>query len=154
MGGNFIVGVAGNMAATSFSRLLRQRYGLVCAIFQGVRGVLLIALAWQTQIPLATALFWLTYLGMGVVNSPHSALMNREIPAAQRSSMLSIESLASYAGSIVGSVGLGYVAEHTSIGAAWIVSGVVLVVSLGLYLQIDVRGRGAYAQKASVLEAH
>ncbi len=154
MGGNFLVGVAGNMAATPLSRLLRKRYGLVCAIFQGVRGMLLIALAWQTQVPLATALFWLTYLAMGVTNSPHSALMNREIPAEQRSSMLSIESLASYAGSIVGSVGLGYVAEHASIGAAWIISGVVLVVSLGLYLQIDVRGRGPYAQKASILEAH
>jgi DHA1 family quinolone resistance protein-like MFS transporter len=153
-GGNFVVGVAGNAAATPLSRLLRKRYGLVCAIFQGVRGVLLVALAWQTQAPLATALFWLTYLAMGVTNSPHSALMNREIPAEQRSSMLSIESLAGYAGAIVGSVGLGYVAEHASIGAAWIISGVVLVVSLGLYLQIDVRGRGAYAQKTSVLEAH
>jgi DHA1 family quinolone resistance protein-like MFS transporter len=154
MGGNFIVGVAGTMAATPLSRLLRRRYGLVCAIFQGVRGALLIALAWQTQAPLATALFWLTYLAMGVANSPHSALMNREIPAAQRSSMLSIESLAGYAGAIVGSVGLGYVAEHASIGAAWIISGVVLVVSLGLYLQIDVRARGTYAQKTSILEAH
>ncbi len=154
MGGNFLVGMAGNMAATPLSRLLRRRYGLVCAIFQGVRGVLLVALAWQTQALLATALFWSTYLAMGVVNSPHSALMNREIPAEQRSSMLSIESLAGYAGSIVGSVGLGYVAEHASINAAWIISGVVLVVSLGLYWQIDMRGRGAYAQKTSILEAH
>jgi DHA1 family quinolone resistance protein-like MFS transporter len=154
MGGNFVVGVAGNAAATPLSRLLRKRYGLVCAIFQGVRGVLLVALAWQTQAPLATALFWLTYMAMGVTNSPHSALMNREIPAEQRSSMLSIESLAGYAGAIVGSVGLGYVAERASINVAWIISGVVLVVSLGLYLQIDVRGRGPYAKKASILEAH
>ena len=80
--------------------------------------------------------------------------MNREIPAAQRSSMLSIESLAGYAGAIVGSAGLGYVAEHASVGAAWIISGAVLVVSLGLYLQIDVRQRGHYAQKASILEAN
>jgi DHA1 family quinolone resistance protein-like MFS transporter len=154
MGGNFLVGMAGNVLATRLSRLLQRRYGLVCALFQGVRGALLIALAWQTQIPPATALFWLIYLGMGIVNSPHSALLNREIPAAQRSSMLSIESLAGYAGAIVGSVGLGYVAEHASIGAAWTISGAVLVVSLGLYLQIDARGADRYAQKASVLEAH
>ncbi len=154
MSGNFVVGMAGNLLATPLSRLLRRRYGLVCAIFQGLRGVLLIALAWQTQAPLATALFWLVYLGMGIANSPHGALLNREIPAAQRSSMLSIGSLASYAGAMVGSAGLGYVAEHASIGAAWTISGAVLVVSLGLYLQIDALGRGHYARESSILEAH
>ncbi len=154
MGGNFIVGTIGNVLATPLSRLLRRRYGLVCAIFQGLRGLVLIALAWQTETPPATVLFWLVYLNMGIVNSPHSALMNREIPAAQRSSMLSIESLASYVGAMVGSVGLGYVAEHASINTAWIISGTVLVVSLGLYLQVEARQKDHNVQKTLILETH
>lgn len=154
MGGNFLVGMAGNMLATPLSRLLNRRYGLVCAIFQGVRGLTLIALACQTQTPPAVLLFWLVYLNMGILNSPHSTLMNREIPAAQRSSMLSIESLAAYLGCIVGSVGLGYVAEQFSISAAWIISGVVLVVSLGLYLQVDARQRGKNGPETLVLETY
>jgi MFS family permease len=154
MGGNFIVGMVGNVLATPLSRLLRRRYGWVCAIFQGLRGLLLIALAWQTETLPATVLFWLVYLNMGIVNSPHSALMNREIPAAQRSSMLSIESLVGYVGAIVGSMGLGYVAEQASISTAWIISGTVLVVSLGLYLQVETRQKDHDVQKTFILEAH
>jgi DHA1 family quinolone resistance protein-like MFS transporter len=154
MGGNFIVGMIGNLLATPLSRLLNRRYGLVCALFQGVRGLTLIALAWQTRTPPAAVLFWLVYLNMGIINSPHSTLLNREIPAAQRSSMLSIESLAGYLGCIVGSVGLGYMAEHVSISAAWIVSGVVLVVSLGLYLQVEAGRRENNDQKSLVFETH
>lgn len=154
MGGNFIVGMVGNLLATPLSRLLNRRYGLVCAIFQGVRGLTLIALAWQTRTSPAAVIFWLVYLNMGIINSPHSALLNREIPAAQRSSMLSIESLAGYLGCIVGSIGLSFVAEQVSISAAWIISGVVLVVSLGLYLQVEARQRGNNGQKTLVLETY
>jgi MFS family permease len=154
MGGNFIVGMAGNLLATPLSRLLNRRYGLVCALFQGLRGLTLIALAWQTRTLPAAVLFWLVYLNMGIINSPHSTLLNREIPAAQRSSMLSIESLAGYLGCIAGSVGLGYVAEQVSISAAWIISGMVLVVSLGLYLQVEARQRKNNGQKTLVLETY
>lgn len=134
MGGNFIAGMAGNFLATPLSRRLKQRYGLVCAIFQTVRGLVIIGLAWQTTTLPAVLLFWLVYLNMGLINSPHSTLLNREIPPAQRSSMLSIESLAGYLGAIVGGIGLGYVAKHASINLAWTISGVVLITSLVLYL--------------------
>jgi predicted MFS family arabinose efflux permease len=118
---------------------LNKRYGLVCIIFQGAWGIAIIFLAWQTTPVLAVLLFWLAYINMGGVNSPHGTLLNREIPAKQRSSMLSIASLAGYIGSMMGSAGLGYVAEYISIGAAWIIGGLVLVVSLVLYWRVDVR---------------
>ena len=53
--------------------------------------------------------------------------------------MLSIFSLASYAGGFVGSAGLGYLAEQRSIALAWIVAGGLLVVSLFLFVQIEVK---------------
>jgi len=139
LGGSFLVGMAGNLLATPASRWLKRRYGLVCAVFQGTWGAAIILLALQTNAPSAVALFWLAYLNMGVINSPHQTLLNREIPARHRSSMLSIASLATYMGAMIGGVGLGYVAENASIGAAWIVGGMVLVVSLSLYLGVDMR---------------
>ncbi len=138
MGGNFLVGMLGNLLASPVSRLLNKRYGLVCAIFQGIWGLAIILLAWQTTPLWAVLLFWFVYMNMGVVNSPHGTLLNREIPAEQRSSMLSIASLAGYVGAMMGGVGLGYVAEQVSISTAWIISGLVLVVSLGLYWRVDV----------------
>jgi MFS family permease len=137
MGGNFLVGMLGNMIATPVSKALGKRYGLVAAIFQGLRGIILIGLAMQSNLPLAVLLFWLVYLNMGAVNSPHSALLNEQIPSEQRSSMLSIESLASYLGSALGAVFLGYIAEQISISTAWIISGGALVLSLFAYLKIE-----------------
>ncbi|MGB7873712.1 MAG: MFS transporter, partial [Anaerolineales bacterium] len=67
----------------------------------------------------------------------HSALLNEQIPHEQRSSMLSIESLASYLGGAVGGILLGYIAKQLSISTAWVISGGALVLSLFLYLKID-----------------
>ncbi len=137
MGGNFLVGMLGNMIVTPVSKALGKRYGLVAAIFQGMRGIILIGLALQSNLPVAVLLFWLVYLNMGAVNSPHSTLLNEQIPSEQRSSMLSIESLASYLGSAIGGILLGYIAEQLSISIAWLISGGALVLSLFLYLKIE-----------------
>ncbi len=137
MGGNFIVGMVGNMLATPLSRLLNNRYGLVCAIFQGLQGVMLLLLASQATIPLAVLFFWLLYFNLGVMDSPYKTLLNREIPSKHRSAMLSIASFVNYGGAIIGSIGLGYIAQYASINTAWIIGGLVLGVSLGLYLKID-----------------
>jgi MFS family permease len=128
----------GNMLVTPVSNAMGKRYGLVAAIFHSLRGVILISLAVQTNIPLAVVLFWLVYLNMGAVNPLHSTLLNDQIPSEKRSSMLSIESLASYLGGAVGGIFLGYIAERLSISAAWIISGAGLVLSSLLYLKIEV----------------
>lgn len=148
---SFGLGMAGNMAATPLSRWLRQRYALVAALAQGLFGLSLLILAGQTAVPLAALFFWLTYFNMGLINSPHATLINREIPAARRSAMLSVQSLAGYAGSMIGSVLLGYLAEQHSISAAWIVAGLVVVVSSGLYIQIDRRQQAHAYESANTL---
>jgi len=139
MGGNFLVGMLGNLLATPISRYLKKRFGLVCAVFQGAWGIAIILLAMQVYPVPAALIFWLAYLNMGVLDSPHNTLLNREIPSEQRSSMLSISSLSNYIGAMIGSVGLGYIAEHASISAAWMISGLVLAASLILYWKVDRR---------------
>ena len=138
MGGNFLFGMLGNMLITPINKAMGKRYGLVAAIFHGLRGVILIGLALVGNVPLAIAFFWLVYLNMGAVNSLHSTLLNEQIPSEQRSSMLSIESLASYIGGAIGGIFLGYIAEQISISTAWVIAGGTLVLSLFLYLRIEV----------------
>ena len=139
MAGSFFAGAVGNIISTPLSRKLGKRYALVAALARGLQGLFLILLALQTAVPLFIPLFWLVYLNMGVLDSPHNTLMNQEIPSARRSAMLSVQSLASYVGGAIGSIGLGYLAQQTSVSAVWIIAGSILMVSLLLYLQVDAR---------------
>jgi MFS family permease len=127
----------------------------MAALFQGIQGAMLIALALQVNTWTAVGLFWLVYLNLGILNSPVSTLVNREIPASHRSSMLSVFSLASYAGGFLGSTGLGYVAEHSSISRAWIIAGALLVVSLLLFVRVEInqtRRERNHEQQTPLLE--
>lgn len=152
MGGNFMFGMLGNMLATGMTKLLNKRHALTAAIFQGLSGLMLFWLAFQT-LPIPAALvFWLVYLSLGVLNSPHQTLLNQEIPSEQRSAMLSIASLFSYTGSILGSALLGYVAKFNSIGFAWQIAGVALTATFMLYWRVDAltqKNVGALAPAAS-----
>jgi DHA1 family quinolone resistance protein-like MFS transporter len=154
MAGNFIAGMIGNLAATPVSRWTGQRYALVAAIFQGLRGLALILLAVQVSVPLAVLFFWLVYFNMGVVGSPHATLLNREIPSEQRSSVLSIDSLAAYLGTTVASIALGWVAQQTSINSAWIIAGLLVGGSTIFYLRINRQQQGiTHVEIAPVLKA-
>jgi len=137
LAGSFLMGVVGSLIAPRLSKRLGDRPGRVCAIFHGLRGALLVGLAVQSSAAPAALLFWLVYFGQGAVNSTHALLLNEEIPSHRRSSMLSIESLVHYVGGFIGSAGLGFVAQRTSIGTAWGVAGGVLLVSWVLYLRVD-----------------
>jgi DHA1 family quinolone resistance protein-like MFS transporter len=137
MAGNFLAGMAGNLGSVSLSRRLKKRYGLLGAIFQGAQAILLILLAMQAGIIPAIGIFWMIYLSMGVINSPHATLVNNEIPAERRSSMLSVQSLMAYLGGIMGSFVLGFIANRISISAAWIAAGSLLLISSLIYLQVD-----------------
>ncbi len=157
MAGNFLVGMAGNLLAEPLGRLLRRgnngtsRHALAAALARLMQGGFMLALAAATALVPAAAFFWLVYLAAGIGVSPHAALVNDEIPAARRSAMLSVQSLAVYAGSFLGGAALGWVADQWSIGAAWVIGGALLLASVAPYLALE-RGwvtqgnRGAGAQ--------
>ena len=155
LSGSFLMGMVGNLVAPRLSKRFGDRPGLVCAIFHGLRGTLLVGLAWQGHAAPAAMLFCLVYLGQGAVLPTHSLLLNEEIPTHRRSSMLSIESLVHYVGGFFGSVGLGAIAEHTSIATAWGIAGGILLVSWVLYQQIDtVREERRRERRIAVCQAH
>jgi len=155
LAGSFLLGMVGNLLAPRLARALGGRPGRLCAIFHGLRGALLIGLAVQGSPIPAVLLFWLVYLGQGAVTSTHALLLNEEIPSHRRSSMLSIESLVSYVGGFLGSAGLGFVAQRTSVGAAWAIAGGVLLVSWVLYTGIDTAREEKLREQADIArQAH
>ena len=69
--------------------------------------------------------------------------------------MLSMQSLAGYLGGFVGSVALGYIAQHASVNQAWGVAGLLTTASLLLYLAVDRRKKGkasTHEPETTVLE--
>jgi len=135
---SFLVGVAGNLLSIPLGRFLGKRYVWAAILARGGQSAALILLAAQSSVHLAAISFWFFYLSMGVLNSPHETLVNAQIPALRRSSMLSVQSLASYIGGFLGSVLLGWIAEQRSISSAWFVAGGISMVSLLFYVKAAV----------------
>lgn len=133
---SFLVGMGGNMVSIPLSKRLNHRYALLAGLVRGLQTMALLAMALLQSIFGFAGGFWAFYLGNALNSSPHDTLVNREIPAGRRSAMLSAQSLAVYAGSFLGSVILGTVAENSAIPNAWILAAVVSMVSLALYARV------------------
>jgi MFS family permease len=149
MAGSFAAGMGGNLLAGWLSRRLGGRHALVSAVSRLLQGASILALVAAGALVPAAGFFWLAYLMGGVGLSPHATLLNAEIPAERRSAMLSVQSLAAYLGSFIGGAGLGAVAEHVSIPAAWFIAGALTVVSLVPYLLLDARRNRAEEERGS-----
>lgn len=137
MTGNFLLAAVGNLLSLPLARRLGGRLGLVAGIAELSRGTFLLLLVLQSDWLTAAGLFWIIYLGMGVVEAPAATLFNLEVPADYRSSLLSIRSMCTYLGLFAGSLGLGLVAEYVSIEAAWAIAGGCLLLLFLPYWQID-----------------
>ncbi|HSH01932.1 MAG TPA: MFS transporter [Anaerolineae bacterium] len=136
MGGNFLWGVVGSIMATPLSRLFKQQYGLLLGVMGVVQAGLLMFLSQQTSFWAAVIAFWSVYMVMGVMNSPIGAIYNEAIPSAQRSSLLSVQSLMGHVGSISSGLVIGYIAEKWGVGAAWFVVSWLIMLSLVIYLRV------------------
>lgn len=139
MAGSFGAGMAGSLLSIPLSRMLKGRYAAVAALFQLVWLLAILLLAWQTAPGPSTAFLWLAYLALGGTGSPLTTLFNQHVPSSRRSVMLSVDSLATFAGAAVGSLALGWLAENTSISVAWTVAATAVALSSALLLRLDRR---------------
>ncbi len=133
---SFLAGVGGNLLSIPLSKRLNHRYAIVAGLAALLQSVALLLMALLRQTIGFAAGFWSFYLGSGLLGSPHETLVNQEIPAERRSSMLSVQSLASYIGGFLGGILLGAIAEFGTISAAWFLAAVVSMVSLLLYARV------------------
>ena len=133
--GCFVAGTVGSLLAVPVARRMRSRHARVAATFHLLQFIALALLVLQESPAVAAALLWLTYLAMGGAASPARALFNMHVPSAFRSVMLSVLSLATMLGAFIGSFGLGWVADNSSVATAWAVAAVPLLFSCALLLR-------------------
>ncbi|MEM6429231.1 MAG: MFS transporter [Deinococcota bacterium] len=133
----FLMGTVGNLASIRLSRLFKQRHGFVAALSQGLAAISILVLASQTRFLPAASLFCGYYFSLAMGNAPVAAIFNREIPSNRRSSMQSILSLAGYSGSFLGSFVLGLIAHTYSVSTAWLITGIILLISSLLYVRAE-----------------
>ena len=87
------------------------------------------------------AFYFIVYMLIGLMGSPHKAAYNAGIPSEKRSTLMSFNSLVTQLGGVVASVTLGFVSSLYSIEAAWFISSLVLLISLAAYFSLW-RGSG------------
>jgi DHA1 family quinolone resistance protein-like MFS transporter len=121
--------------------------GKLCDAFKGNLYLTLVAvavaisssmalLALQSTVLGFVAFYFLIYLLIGLMGSPHAAAYNAGIPPEKRSTLMSFDSLVVQLGGVISSVTLGFVSGLYSIEAAWFISSLVLLVSLAAYLSL------------------
>lgn len=125
----FFITAAGSALVTPLCIRLRNDNALVMAILMIAMGLSMLFLSLQGTILPFAALYLMTYLIIGMTNSPYGAMYNDQVPAEQRSTMLSFQSLVMQGGGLAGSVMLGFLAEAAGIPTAWAVAGAVVGVS-------------------------
>lgn len=98
----------------------------------------------------AVVILYLTFgLSFGISQPVRMALVNSQIPSAQRATVLSVDSLFSEGGGVVGQTGLGLLSRRVSIPAAWILGGALLFLGYPLYRRVGVvEGRDSPMSKA------
>lgn len=141
----FASGIVGNVVALRVARWLEtfmhreQAHGVLAGISQAMTGGIVLALAVQSHVMGGALFFCLYYLTSALQGSFVLALFHHAVPAAQRSSLQSVLSLAGHLGGVVGGVVFGYVAQQHTIAVAWWWAGAVLVASTGLFVLMSKR---------------
>jgi len=114
----------------------------------GLVGVLVPETAYGlAPFALAAGLYVVFGVVGGVAGPVRQAYINRQIPSAQRATVLSLDAFFGDGGATVGQLGFGWLSRSVSIAAAWVASGVVLLVAAPLY-----RRAGAGEQSARPVE--
>ncbi len=132
-------------------RLGVARTAILARVLNSV-GVILMALVAG---PLAlVAAYLLTYGLHGTQSPPHQALLHREATAANRTTVLSLASLASFAAASAMSPALGHLAGATSTQVAMLTGGVISLFGAVLYLPSARREREASTRAAQELREH
>jgi DHA1 family quinolone resistance protein-like MFS transporter len=135
---------AGYFVMASLGSLLS---GKVCDLFKGNLFLALLAMTTGVSIAIVVmalqngiigfvVLYFIVYLMIGLIGSPHAAAYNAGIPSEKRSTLMSFDSLVTQLGGVISSIVLGFVSGAYSIQAAWFIASLVLFIALGAYFAL------------------
>ena len=132
--GYFVASALGSFIASPLCKFFNNNYQGVLAGARFLMGGTLFILALQAEIIGFIGFYWGLFIFNGIMNSPHAAIFNDNIPEEQRSTLLSFESVVMQMGGVLGSIGLGYLSQSFSIAIAWFVGAGVLAFSSLFYI--------------------
>ncbi|MBN2404470.1 MAG: MFS transporter [Coriobacteriia bacterium] len=140
-----VAGIIGNAVVGKIRRGERGvnagRLLLLVAAAQAVLAIAtgLVGLLWPVDAMgvapfiIAVTLYLLFGVGMGMAAPVRQAFVNRQIPSAQRATVLSVDSLFADVGASGGQLGLGWVSRSISIPFAWVLGGAMLAGAVPMY---------------------
>jgi MFS transporter, ACDE family, multidrug resistance protein len=136
---------AGNVSAVIPSGHLSDRVGRRTLLIVGlsVSGIATAIVGWASSLPLFLAGAFVAGAAAGMFSSPQQAAVADIIGSKARAgTALAAFQMMADLGSIVGSFGVGEIAQHVSFGAAFVISGVILLVAgFGWVLAPETRRR-------------
>ena len=121
--------IAGNTLVRLFTQFCGRRTTLLLAS-SSVVAVAAIGVGVAGSFVPALVLFLLTMGAVGVGTPVQQAYLHQVVPSSERATVVSFGSLLGSAGGIGGQLGLGYVARSYSMGAGYVVGGLVSFLAL------------------------
>ncbi len=138
--GYFLASSIGELLSTPLCKLFHNNYPKFLFCTRLFIGMFFCILALQGSLAGFTTFYWTLFVFNGMSNSPYMAMFNAQVPASQRSTLLSFQSLFEQLGGLFGSVCLGYVANTLSIPIAWFLAAEILVISSLAYVFLSRKG--------------
>jgi MFS family permease len=136
--------IAGNQVVDVLSRRCGRRTTLLLGA-AAVEACAAVVVGLVSSFWAALAALLLVTAASGVTSPVRQAYLHRVVPSEQRATVVSFDSMISSTGGIGGQLGLGALGERRSIGAAFVVGG--LVTGLALPLIARVRSIGGPADQ-------
>jgi len=99
----------------------------------GVFSVALIGVGLASSFALALVLLCAAGAAWGVQSPVRQAFIHRIVPAQQRATVISLDSMVTGGASVGGQAGLGYVAERQGFSAGYVVCGAITLAALPFY---------------------
>lgn len=134
------LGLTSLIGSAAVPRLLpRLGRARTLAVAVAWRGFTLACAGAATSFPLAFVGFLLQEVGFGISEPVLQAWMNEYASAARRATVLSIRSMGFTLGGGSGLIALGWLAQRTDIGVAWMTAAAVYLISVPLFLWLPQR---------------
>jgi len=126
--------LGGQLSKFFADRIRHEKNAIVLS--QGITTVGIIGASLMFGIVPTLSLFLLHEMGRGMLGPLKQAYLNHRIPSKQRATILSFDSMMGKAGSFLGLLGSGYLAQRAGIPLTWFVSGCVLAVGVLVFFNL------------------
>jgi MFS family permease len=123
---------AGAAGITLFTR--RIGVALAAALLRVLQGLTIVAMGLLAGVVGLIAAYLASYAIHGASNPMHSTLLHREVDAAHRTTVVSINSMAGFFAFSIGLIALTALADATSLTVAMVVAGIACALAAPLYL--------------------